>query len=103
VAESFYNTIHLAGEELKKAVQDAKSQEAAILLIYLNTRRPYTASDITRLTEKAGRKWVLWSNRRAITNLKKAGDLVKCARQQISPHGKPEHFYTLNDKKHPLP
>lgn len=95
--KAFYNTVNLSGEELKQAVANAKAQEDAILIIYQNTRKPYTASQITALTEKAGHKWPIWSNRRALTNLKKSGELVKCDYTIGGPQGKPEHPYKINE------
>jgi hypothetical protein len=93
--ETFHNTISLSGPDLKQAVLNAKKQEEAVYLIFLHTGKPYTASDITRLTEKAGLKYPLWSNRRAITNLKTAGKLVMLEEMKMGPHGKNEHFYKI--------
>jgi len=100
--KAFYNTCNLTGEELRQAVAGAKSQEEAILLIYMNHRKPLTASKITELTEKAGHKWPIWSNRRAITNLKSSGDLRKCGYTVPGPQGKPEHPYEINSLKYPV-
>jgi hypothetical protein len=91
----FYNTCSLQGNDLKKAVESAQRQEEAIWLLFLHTGRKYTASDITRLTDKAGKMWPVWSNRRAITNLKKSGKLVMLDETRIGPLGKPEHFYQI--------
>jgi len=93
MSESFFNTIHLSGEELRKAVASAEAQEDAVYLIYKHGGNKYTAGDITRLTEKAGLKYPLWSNRRAITNLMNKGKLVKLNDKKIGSFGKPEHFY----------
>lgn len=100
---TFHNTIGLTGSDLKEAVSKAGKQESAILLIFLHTRCRYTASDITRLTERAGKRWPLWSNRRAITNLKTLGELVMLTEKKIGPQGRPEHFYILNFNKYPSP
>ncbi len=99
----FYNTIQLTGTDLKQAVASAKTQEKSILLIFLNTRRSYTASEITRLTQKAGRKYPIWSNRRALTNLmQKSKDIVKTSILVMNVDtGKPEHKYELNYLKYP--
>lgn len=98
--DHFFNTIALQGEELKKAVTDAKNQEDAIYLIFFSTpERKYAASDITRLTNKAGRNWPVWSNRRAITNLKNRELLSKLDELRDGPMGKPEHLYQLNQSK----
>lgn len=96
----FYNTIHLAGEELKTAIENATGQESAVYLIYL-TGNKYTASDVTNLTERAGRKWPIWSNRRAITNLMNRDKLVKLSEMKMGIMGKPEHYYQIF--KEPIP
>lgn len=93
--QTFHNTIHLSGSDLKQAVASAKKQEEAVYLIFMHTQKKYTASDITRLTEKAGFKYPVWSNRRAITNLKNAGRLVMLDQMKMGPMGKPEHFYQI--------
>lgn len=104
MAKTFHNTVGLSGNELKEAVAKALKQEEAILTIFLNTRRPFTASEITRLTEKAGHKWPLWSNRRAVTNLMNSSDLTKTAVMQLNPEtGGKEHKYAINPVKHPSP
>ncbi len=97
----FYNTINLSGEELRQAVANARKQEHGIFLIYINTRKPFTASEITQLTEKAGLRYPLWSNRRAITNLMNQNHLVKLNQQKMGPMGKPEYQYQINAVKYP--
>jgi hypothetical protein len=92
---TFHNTISLSGEALKKAVMDAGTQEESIYLIFLHTGKKYTASMITHLTEKAGRKWPLHSNRRALTNLKTSGRLIMLNEMKLGLFGKPEHFYQI--------
>jgi hypothetical protein len=97
--ETYHKPVGLEGEALKDAVAKAKAQEDAIYLIFKHTQKAYTASQITELTVKARRKWPLWSNRRALTNLtkEKAGKrLVKLPQMKIGPQGRPEHFYALN-------
>jgi len=94
--DTFYNTISLKGNDLREAVANAKKQEEAVYLIFMHTGKPYTASDITRLTEKAGLKYPVWSNRRAITNLKTAGKLVMLDEMKMGPMGKNEHLYKIN-------
>lgn len=96
--QTFFNTINLSGPDLKKAVMDAEKQEEAVWLIYLHSGQKLSASDITRLTEKAGRKWPLHSNRRAITNLKTLGKLIKLSEQKEGLYGKKEYLYMINQK-----
>lgn len=99
--QTFYNTVNLTGDDLRNAVTNAINQETAIFLIYKNTRKPFTASDITRLTEKAGKRYPIHSNRRGITNLMKRGELVKLSETKIGEYGVKEHFYQLNFFRYP--
>jgi hypothetical protein len=92
---TFYNTVHLSGNDLKIAIKNATSQENAVYLIFLTTGKKYTASDITNITENAGIKWPIWSNRRAITNLMNNGKLSKLPELKRGPMGKPEHYYQV--------
>lgn len=101
MSSTYYNTTNLSGTELKEAVAKAAKQELSIFLIFLHTRKPFTASEITRLTEKAGKQWPLWSNRRAITNLKTDKELVMLSEKKMGPMGKPEHLYQINFLKYP--
>lgn len=91
----FYNTIGLAGEDLKKAVADATDQDKAVLLIYENTNKPFSPSEILRLIEKTGKKPPITSIRRSITNLTKQGKLVKMDEMREGIYGKPEHKWRI--------
>jgi hypothetical protein len=93
--DTFHNTIHLSGDSLKTAIKNAVGQENAVYLIFLTTGKKYTASDITTITESAGIKWPIWSNRRAITNLMNSGKLSKLPELKMGPMGKPEHYYQV--------
>lgn len=93
--KTFYNTISLSGPDLKKAVENAKKQEDAIFLIYEHTGKPYSPSQILRLTEKAGKCWPITSIRRAITNLENEGKLIKTEHMREGMFGKPEHLWAI--------
>lgn len=97
----YYNTNGLTGEDLKKAVANASKQEDAVLMIYLNDRRPFSPSQIQRLTEKAGKRWPITSIRRAITNLCKAGDLINTHNQVQGIYGVPENRWQINPARYP--
>ena len=66
---SYYKTTNISGEELKQAVARAKSQTEAIRLIFLNTRKPFSPSQILGLLQKAGHNILLTSVRRSISDL----------------------------------
>ena len=87
---SYYNTTHLSGEELKQAVKSAEKQEAAVLILFQNTDRSYSPSQVMNLMEKAGWNCSLTSWRRAITNLTDKGVLQKTDEQIKGLYGKPE-------------
>lgn len=101
----YHNTCNLSGNDLKEAVAKAKSQEEAVLLIYFNTRKPYTVSDILKSCERAGHRWIKVSIGRAISNLKKRKDLVMLSDKKEGMYGgeTKEHFYQLNFLKYPSP
>ncbi len=91
----FHNTIHLSGDDLKKAITDAMHQEDVVYLIFSLTKGKYTASEITSKTESIGKSWPIWSNRRAITNLMNKGKLAKLDEMKMGPMGKNEHYYQV--------
>lgn len=93
--KAFYNTIGLAGDDLKQAVINAENQDAAIYLIYENTGKPYSPSQILRLMEKAGKTLPLTSCRRSITNLTKSGKLVKTNLMVEGLYKLPEHTWII--------
>ena len=97
----FYNTIGLTGEALKKAVTNATKLDEAVLLIYTNTRKPYSPSQIFKLIEKAGRNQPLTSCRRSITNLTTKGHLVKQSQKVMGLYGEEEHVWQVSTLKYP--
>src|SRR4051812_41088979 len=98
---TFHNTVNLTGEDLKKAVANASNQEAAILTIYKNTRKKFTAWDIHGMCTRAGKKWPITSCRRALTNLMNKGELSKLSEQKIGEYDKPEYYYQISFLKYP--
>lgn len=92
--KAFYNTVGLQGAELKEAVERAENQDAAIYLIF-QTGKPYSPSQIHRLMAKAGKECPITSCRRSITNLTKAGKLVKTELMQEGKYGVPEHTWII--------
>lgn len=92
--QTYYNTTFLQGAELREAVACAKDQDRAVLLIFENTNRSFSPSEILRLIEKTGKKPPLTSIRRSITNLTKQGKLRKLNEMGRGLYGKPEHKWT---------
>ena len=91
----YYNTNHLSGDELKQAVTNADAQDCAILLIFQNTGKAYSPSQIMGMCHRAGKNWPLTSIRRSITNLTKSNNLVKTGVQVIGIYGKPEYKWMI--------
>lgn len=86
----YYNTTQLQGEALKKAVSDASRQEDAIMLVYKNTEKAYSPSQMLTIMQRAGRNWPITSIRRAITNLEQSNKLTKTNNMVTGMFGKPE-------------
>lgn len=101
MSKPFYNTTGLTGDELKNAIARAKSLEQSILLLFKNTNRGWSPSQVLKLMQKAGKQQPITSIRRAITNLTSAGDLVKSPEQVLGLYNDPEHVWVINRKKYP--
>lgn len=101
MSQSYYNTTRLEKADLKNAIIRAKKQEEAILLLFKNTDRSYSPSQVLALMNKAGKNWPLTSCRRALTNLCSFGDLVKTDEQVKGMYGMMEHKWAINRRKHP--
>ena len=99
----YHNTTNLSGPALMQAVAKAEKQDEAVLLIYKETRKAWSPSQIHASLEKAGRLLPITSVRRAITNLTNTGDLVKCVEQRVGLYGALEGLWQINPKKHPAP
>lgn len=91
----FYNTINISGPELREAVRVAESQQDAIMLIFNNSKRPYTPSEIWGMLQRAGHSWLLTSTRRAITDLTTGNKLEMLPNKKIGLYNKPEHYWQL--------
>lgn len=91
----YYNTTHLSGQELKRAIEQAKKQEDAVMLLFENTGREYSPSQVMKLMVKAGWDCPITSWRRAITNLTKSGRLRQTSEQVIGMYGRPEFKWSL--------
>ena len=93
---SYYNTNKLTGNELKQAEQNARTQEEIILEMFQN-KNELSASDIYKRYPKTNLFGPpITSIRRAMTNLKNAGHIIKTDKLVIGMYGRPEHIYKLN-------
>lgn len=93
--ESFFNTTRLEGEDLKKAVDKAVSQEEKILNYFkLLKTRELTASEVWRSVFDVD-STPLTSIRRAMTVLMSKGLLKKTDKQIEGMYGALEHKWKL--------
>lgn len=91
---TFFNTIHLSGDDLAQAIATAKNQEDAVLAVMADgkLRAP---SEVWQIGVDAGRRWLLTSVRRAMSNLEHDERLTKTDVRIPSPHGSFEHCWVL--------
>jgi hypothetical protein len=92
---SYYNTNHLKGNDLKEANQKAKSQEDIILEFMKEHPAHFSPSVIQR--RLFGRKTPLTSIRRAMTRLEQANHIVKTKKMVMGIYGKPGHTWLVKD------
>ena len=80
-------------------MRTAEQQDEAVLAIFRNAQRPLSPSEVHAIGERHGRRWLLTSVRRSITNLAdpKCGVLVHLLATQAGPHGRPERLWALPD------
>lgn len=93
----YWQTTPLTREQLAGALRCAEQQDEAVLAIFRAERRPLSPSEVWRIGEAGGRRWLLTSVRRSITNLAdpKCGVLVHLAVTRPGPHGRPEGLWAL--------
>lgn len=89
----FYNTTNEQGKQLDIFVQKASKQEDEILVL-MQRYKKLSPSDVS----KYFKNYPLTSIRRALTNLTKKGKLIKTDEKKIGIYGKPEYFWSVNEK-----
>ncbi len=92
---SYYNTTSLTGEALKQAIQNAKSLDQSIELLFKNYNKAYSPSQVLEIMQRAGRKYPLTSVRRSMTNLTKEGVLVKTGDMIKGMYSAPENTWKI--------
>lgn len=90
---SFYNTIHLTGEELARAVQSTDTQEQIILRFLSSNAGEWSAWDLHQ--QPNFYHLPITSIRRALTNLCQSGAIVTTG-MKMGTYGKPVHTYMAN-------
>lgn len=91
----YWHTTPLTREQLAGAILVAEQQDEAVLAIFRGTPGALSPSQVWRIGEQGGRRWLLTSVRRSITNLTDAGVLVRLSVTRMGPYGKPEHTWSL--------
>ena len=89
---TFYNTIHLKGDELATA-RDRAATQGVILGAIFRRHKALTPSQAAAIAEDMGHPWLITSVRRAITTLTERGVLHKTPEKVKGPNKKPEHIW----------
>lgn len=94
MSESFFNTINLNGEELKKANETARSLEDRVLQCFYTS---HLKSGMTRrqVFELFGHRYTETSCGRALTNLETKEKIRKTQEKKDGLHGKSNFVYRL--------
>lgn len=95
--DTYYNTTNLTGSELDERIKACTASRDAVMSLFKFYWKltPSKAHDALTI-HGVKRKWPLTSIRRAITNLKNDGLLVKTNEKSIGRYGYPEYNYELN-------
>ena len=89
----YYNTTHETSDKLKRLVNQASSQQRAVLAIFKH-RGMLSASLCHSIYMRAADRYTpLTSIRRAITDLTKAGKLEKTSEKVEGYYGRDEYIY----------
>jgi len=89
---AFYETIDQPGSALKESNKKTRKQEELILDLFVKRNRPLSPSMVL---SQSGLNCPITSIRRAMTDLCKAGRIVKTDRQIKGIYGKAEHLWEL--------
>ena len=95
---AFYQTIDQTGSALKESNKKASKQEDLIYSLFVKRNEPLSPSMVL---SQSGLNCPITSIRRAMTDLCKAGRIVKTDRQVKGMYGKAEHLWELPDLKEP--
>lgn len=97
---TYHNTNKLAGIALSRAIKKTTSQEKIVLLFFkAYNHRGYAAHEIRKLLDMELSNAPITSIRRAMSNLKNDGKLIKTDEMIDGPYGYPVHRYRLNNNK----
>lgn len=97
----FHNTIGLLPSEVIEREVKAISQAEIVLKIFKSNK--YTDFTPSQIWILLGQQWPLTSIRRSITNLTKAGDLVKTSNKRAGLYGEMNFTWRLNPTHYAIP
>ena len=89
---AFYETINQTDSALKESKKKTRKQEDLIYSLFQKRNRPLSPSMVL---SQSGLNCPITSIRRAMTDLCKAGRIVKTDRQIKGMYGKAEHLWEL--------
>lgn len=92
---AFHATTPLTANELRAAIVHAKRQEDAVLAIYRSRTTDLTPWDVHATGVAHGRRWLIGSVRRAITELTNDGALTQTDATKPGPHKAKSHLWAL--------
>jgi hypothetical protein len=96
VYDVFHNTTPIEDTALlRRAIEQAQNQDAAVLAIFRRTGLALTPSEVWKYGTAADQKWLLTSVRRSISNLTKQGLLIETCQTRVGPYGRPEREWRL--------
>src|SRR5688500_4618526 len=93
----YYSTTPLTRDQLAGAMRVAEQQDELVLAIFRAEQRALSPSQVHAIGEHYGKRWLLTSVRRSITNLADpaCGVLVHINGTRLGPHGRPEGLWSL--------
>lgn len=92
VERPYFKTTAIDAVSLREAVATAERQDEAVLAILLDHKTAMPPSRVHALGQQHGRKWLLTSVRRSMSNLAKS-HLLRKEGVVPGPHGRPEHTW----------
>lgn len=97
----YYSTTPLTRDQLAGAMRVAEQQDELVLAIFRAEQCPLSPSQVWQIGQQFGKRWLLTSVRRSITNLAdpKCGVLVHLSDTRMGPYGKPEGLWSLPEPR----
>lgn len=95
-SSGFWQTVPMPPQQRAEAVRAAASQDAAVIAIFrANPGKALSPSRVFAIGQADGRRWLLTSVRRSITNLATANVLAKTSVIREGLYSRPEHCWVL--------